>query len=102
MTFKIHRGGPEWAYPTMEEAWRRHRGDWVAVTNGFYQQALEVLPPMDWRGSRFLVPEPWCFDEAGHDVYAGFVQIGSRTFAKYTTRAGFAQAVAALLAHVRP
>ncbi len=51
---------------------------WTQVTEGKYQEMLEVLPPAYWSGGAFLVGEPWdhCF------------ATGAPRFAAYIERAG--------------
>ena len=55
----------DWSYPEMEEDYREARrlsgrtgADWREVTEAFWWQALEVLPPIHREGG-FLVGEPY-------------------------------------------
>lgn len=81
----VRKAVKEWAYDEMKEEFLQpNNGEWLEVTESFYWQALEVLPPIYLlRG--FFVGEPDCDTKHG-TLYAGFTKIGDRYFAKYSTR----------------
>ena len=80
----------EWAYPEIEADYPRNV--WREVSASFIDQALNVLPPI-YSGGGFLVLEPWNHTREGRPIYAGFVQLGARYFARMSTVQDFSQAV---------
>lgn len=79
----------EWAYDDMEQDYNDNRDAWREVSESFYWQALEVLPPIYVAGG-FLVSEPWKHTPDGRPVYAGFSQVGERYFGRQSTTADMA------------
>lgn len=54
---------------------------WKEVSADRYDDMLNVLPPLDWRGGAFLVGEAWDHDiETGRPRYAAFRQFGPQYF----------------------
>lgn len=54
---------------------------WGATTEHQYRYALEVLPPVEWRGGGFLLGEPYDHDYAtGAPRFHGYRQQGYRHF----------------------
>ena len=92
---QIEPAREEWAYGQMDENFTNKRDVWVEVSEGFYWQALEVLPPIKFNGRRFMVGEPWLHNEKGA-VHAGFVQIGERYFARNCNVVDFVRLVSEL------
>lgn len=92
----IEPASVEWAYPEMDTDYRAGRNVWREVTEDFLDQALNVLPPMDWNGQAFLVMEPLTHID-GDAIHAGFVTINGRCFARNVPRRQFR----ALLAELR-
>lgn len=83
LSMTVEHAEEEWSYPQMEANWRADRNVWVEVSESFYWQALEVLPPILFRGARFMVGEPFDHDARGVAIHAGFVKLGERYFARY-------------------
>lgn len=78
----IVKAREHWAYPRMEEIFRKKQGDWVEVDEKFFYQAMEVLPPIMVDGLRaFMVSEPHAH-EGGDAVYAMFVLAANKYYAK--------------------
>lgn len=56
--------------------------DWQEVSQERYDEMLNVLPPIRWQGSAFLVGEPVDHDpETGRATYDGFIKIDGHCFA---------------------
>lgn len=92
---QIEPAREEWAYRQMDENWDAGRDVWVEVSEGFYWQALEVLPPIKYDGRRFMVGEPLTHNERGA-VHAGFTKIGERYFARTCNVVDFVKLVSEL------
>lgn len=88
-TATIERAAEEWSYPEMEKDLEERRPIWREVSADFYDQALNVLPPMDWTAAGFLVMEPQTHDRRGavHAMFSRVTQGGrARFFARYVHR----------------
>lgn len=94
MPTTIEAATKDWAYDQMAAAFRTP-GVWVEVSGAFYNQAFEVMPPI-YRARGFLVSEPYTHTAEDRAVYAGFVMINRRHFARYSTVREFPAAVQAL------
>ncbi len=82
----------EWAYPDMATDYNAGADTWREVSEGFTEENLNVLPPIYCDGG-FMVSEPYTHDCRGREVYAGFVQVGERYFARYSSRRDFPELV---------
>lgn len=75
----------EWAYDDIENDFKTNTIIvWREVSQSFYDQALEVLPPIYARGG-FMVSEPWSHTRDNRPLYAGFARVGTRHFATIST-----------------
>lgn len=96
----------EWAYVDLDADYKAGLSTWREVSEDFYWQALEVLPPIYAPGG-FLVGEAHDHETSGHANYAGFVctgspgEYGSRYFARYCTVKEFPARVAELRTELR-
>lgn len=86
-----------WPFESMDEDFRQRRDTWREVTEEHYYYALEVLPPMDWTRGSFLIREAHSHEPDGVGVYAAFVRIGNRYFARNVRRDQFRQRLAELV-----
>jgi hypothetical protein len=77
-----------WSYPQMRQIYDSGSVDWVAITEEFYWQAMEVLPPIYLNGG-FAVPEPLTHDADDRPVYACFAQVGKKHYGIYSTRSNY-------------
>jgi len=80
----------EWAYPEMEADFRELALAWREVSEQFYTQAREVLPPI-YVPCGFMVSEPHTHLSTGEAVYAGFVTVRGRYFARYASIRAFSK-----------
>ncbi len=79
----------EWAYDDIEADFKTNPLIvWREVSESFYWQALEVLPPIYSKGG-FMVSEAWSHTADNRPLYAGFAEVGSRHFATISTVADF-------------
>lgn len=76
----IEQAANPWAYQEIEDNWKAGRDVWTEVTEDFYYQALEVLPPI-YRPGGFMVGEAYTHT-ASDAIHAGFVQTCGRFFAR--------------------
>jgi hypothetical protein len=90
----IKQPAKEWAYDEMRADYDAGGQNWFEVTEAFYWQALEVLPPIYLAGG-FFVGEPEKSTKDG-TLYAGFTQKRGRFFARYATRSTWAEAIKGL------
>jgi hypothetical protein len=95
---EIRKAREEWAYEEMRELLNAGESTWLEVSEEFYYQALEVLPPYYVPGG-FMVSEPLRHviengKEAG--VFAGFSTLGGKHYARYATLAAFPRMVVEL------
>jgi hypothetical protein len=95
--FRIEAARLEWAYPQMGEHLETGERVWVEVSESFYWQAMEVVPPLFVTGG-FMLGEAHSSDAEGHTIYATFMHLKDRYFAMYTTRKALPVARLALLA----
>ena len=96
MTTAIKQPRHPWAYEEMEAEYEAGRATWFEVSEGFYYQALNVLPPVYAPGG-FLVGEPWNHNRAGQAILAAFVKTGERYFGTMSTKAAFVERRAELM-----
>lgn len=77
-----------WPFGALEEDWHARRSAWREVTEKDWWYALECLPPIYLAGG-FMLGEPYSHTVDDEGVYAAYVQVGERCFARYTTRSRF-------------
>jgi hypothetical protein len=82
-----------WFYDSLDFDFWAGFNRWREISQEDYMYALGVLPPMDQRGSSFLVCEPYT-----ENVHAGFTAIHGRYFARYVDRSQFHAEVGRLAA----
>jgi hypothetical protein len=80
----------EWAYPQMQAIYDAQTPEWVEVSSDFYWEAMECVPPIYVQGG-FMVGEALRHEADCRAVYAAFVEIGMRHFARYTTRVRYTE-----------
>ena len=78
-----------WAYDEMKADLRAGLNQWREVTAEFAEQALNVLPPIYGVRGGFLVSEPFTHTDRGA-IYAGFIALDGRHFARYSSARDFA------------
>lgn len=88
-----------WAYDQMHDDYKAAHIIWREVSADFYDQALNVLPPLDWSGQSFLVGEAYTHCARGA-VYAGLTKIEGRYYARYVARKDFRDELNKLRAHL--
>lgn len=88
MSDRIEQATREWAYDEIEADYDAGQHVWREVSEGFYWQALEVVPPVYAPGG-FLVGEAWKHTANDEPVRAAFTKIGKRYFATIATAAEF-------------
>lgn len=71
-------------------AMRDNRDSWHETTEAMMDEQLGFCPPTFQSGYGFLVGEPWTH-EGGEAVYAAFVELDNRKFAKYMTMRQFSR-----------
>ena len=76
-----------WAYPEMEADFRAAAPVWREVTEEFYDQAQQCLPPISGQLG-WMVSEPLTHGSRGA-VCAGFVHASGRYFGRYVARIDF-------------
>ena len=81
----IQPAGMEWAYPAIEQDWHEGRDTWREVSEEFYGEALEVLPPVYVSGG-FMVGEPHSHNAAGDEIRALFAEVGGKFYARMCAR----------------
>lgn len=89
LTMTIAPASVEWAYPDIEADYNARALVWREVSESFYYQALEVLPPVAFDGRNFLVGEPWSHTTEGRALRASFAHMAGRYFATISTAQGF-------------
>lgn len=67
---------------------------WVETTPAMVDHMLQCVPPIYVPGG-FLCSEPYTEDPEGRDLYAGFIVVAGRMYAKYTNPARWSHDVAA-------
>ena len=77
-----------WAHKFLEANYKAGNPVWNEVSEEFYHDMLNVLPPLDWNGTSFLVSEPYTHIQ-GDEVYCGLIEINKRYFARYVPRKQF-------------
>jgi len=87
---------PEWAYDEIEDDFKARQYVWREVSEAFYWQALEVLPPIYAAGG-FLVSEPWSHTVNNEPIYAAFFKSRGKHYATMSTVRGMAERVRGLL-----
>lgn len=95
LAFTIEPAGTEWAYPVLAEDYQDKRPVWREVSQTFLDQALDAMPPIYGPGGSFMVGEAYTHGPDG-TVYAGFVEMRGRCFARYTTRKTFGPEISEL------
>lgn len=90
----------EWAHPQIDDNWKANRDVWVEVSEAFYMEMLEVVPPVLFGSRQFMVGEAYTHNERG-SVRTGFVQIGERYFARTCNTVDFRRLSAELRASFR-
>lgn len=89
-----------WAYNDTSADRNAGLNIWREVTEDFYMESLEVMPPMDWNGgATFLVMEPMTHT-ADDAIYMCLTKCGGRCFARELPRKQRRAMVAELEAHV--
>lgn len=73
-------GNREWCHDCCGE------NHWTETTEEMHQEQLNVLPPIGWDGTSFLVSEAWSISSQGESIYAGFTKVGDTFYARYMTR----------------
>jgi hypothetical protein len=87
--FRIEPAGMDWAYPILKQDYLSDAKIWREVTQDFFHQALNVMPPI-YVGAGFMVGEAYTHDDkTGKAIFAGFIQVGNRHFARYATKQAF-------------
>ena len=87
---------PEWAYDEMEADFSARRYVWREVSEAFYWQALEVMPPVYAAGG-FLVGEPWSHTVNNEPIAAAFFTTRGKFYGTMSTPRGMAKRVEGLL-----
>jgi hypothetical protein len=85
--FAVERGTSTTDHPPYDQALKPYRDGlpvFVEITEEQMWTALEVLPPIYFRGG-FAVSEPQCHDRTNTPVYACVVTKGKRYFLRYGT-----------------
>ena len=59
----------------MRSAWRRNRAQWVEVTERYYDQTLNALPPLEQRSRGHIMGSAFGHNASGATVWFCFLQV---------------------------
>ena len=85
----------DWPYPEMEADWHAASDVWRQVSEAFYWQNLEVLPPVYVHGG-FMVGEPYTYTPTGDSVRALFAEVNGQHYGQMCARREAANSCARL------